>query len=44
MYLLTTPAVYTGILLGTAQMGIVAAPIIGGTLTQHVTWRWCTYI
>ncbi|KAB2573258.1 Efflux pump mlcE [Lasiodiplodia theobromae] len=35
---------YTGILLGTAQMGIVAAPIIGGTLTQHVTWRWCFYL
>ncbi|EXJ71097.1 uncharacterized protein A1O5_06090 [Cladophialophora psammophila CBS 110553] len=36
--------VYTGILLGIAQMGIVTAPIIGGALTQHATWRWCFYI
>ncbi|CAN9084019.1 unnamed protein product [Alternaria alternata] len=31
--------VYTGIVLGTAQMGIVAGPLIGGALTEHATWR-----
>ncbi|KAI4916828.1 hypothetical protein J4E90_003331 [Alternaria incomplexa] len=32
--------VYTGIVLGTAQMGIVAGPLIGGALTEHAIWRW----
>ncbi|CAN9231995.1 unnamed protein product [Alternaria alternata] len=36
--------VYTGIVLGTAQMGIVAGPLIGGALTEHATWRWCFYM
>ncbi|KAH6882235.1 efflux pump protein [Alternaria rosae] len=36
--------VYTGIVLGTAQMGIVAGPLIGGALTEHAIWRWCFYM
>ncbi|KAG9193099.1 hypothetical protein G6011_03134 [Alternaria panax] len=36
--------VYTGIVLGTAQTGIVAGPLIGGALTEHATWRWCFYM
>jgi MFS family permease len=36
--------VYTGVILGVAQMGLVTGPLIGGALTEHVTWRWCFYI
>ncbi|KAA8611254.1 MFS multidrug transporter [Pyrenophora tritici-repentis] len=35
---------YTGILFGTSQMGIVLGPLIGGVLTEHVSWRWCFWI
>ena len=28
---------YTGILAGFAQLGIVAGPLIGGALTEHVS-------
>lgn len=35
---------YTGILAGITQLGIVAGPLIGGVLTEHVSWRWCFYI
>ncbi|KAH6611957.1 efflux pump protein [Boeremia exigua] len=36
--------IYTGILAGITQLGIVAGPLIGGALTEHVSWRWCFYI
>jgi MFS family permease len=35
---------YTGIVIGTAQMGVVAGPLIGGALTEHASWRWCEYL
>ncbi|CAO2654663.1 Nn.00g113960.m01.CDS01 [Neocucurbitaria sp. VM-36] len=35
---------YTGALLGIAQMGVVAGPLVGGALTEHATWRWCFYM
>lgn len=35
---------YTGILAGFMQLGIVAGPLIGGVLTEHVSWRWSFYI
>ncbi|KAF2451175.1 efflux pump protein [Karstenula rhodostoma CBS 690.94] len=35
---------YTGIMIGIGQMGLVSGPLIGGALTEHVTWRWCFYM
>jgi MFS family permease len=34
---------YTGLLFGVSQMGMVAGPLIGGGLTENVTWRWCRF-
>ncbi|KAK4214355.1 major facilitator superfamily domain-containing protein [Rhypophila decipiens] len=35
---------HTGTMMGVGQIGLIVAPLIGGALTQYVTWRWCFYI
>ncbi|KAI1314094.1 major facilitator superfamily domain-containing protein [Xylaria venustula] len=33
-----------GALMGIAQLGNIAGPVIGGAFTTGYTWRWCFYI
>ncbi|KAI1409702.1 MFS general substrate transporter [Hypoxylon sp. FL1857] len=37
-------AVWTGGMASTFSIASIVGPIIGGALTQNVTWRWCFYI
>lgn len=33
-----------GIIMGLAGAGQLLGPLVGGALTQHVTWHWCFYL
>ncbi|RMZ87331.1 hypothetical protein DV736_g5441, partial [Chaetothyriales sp. CBS 134916] len=37
-------AMYMGILMSISSCGQIIGPLIGGALTEHVSWRWCFYI
>ncbi|MCG7321816.1 MFS transporter [Arsenicicoccus bolidensis] len=35
---------YSGYLGATFALGTVAGPLVGGALTEHLSWRWCFYV
>ncbi|KAF2491141.1 MFS general substrate transporter [Lophium mytilinum] len=37
-------ALFMGMVMSVMSIGLVVSPIIGGALTEHVSWRWCFYI
>ncbi|KAI0903387.1 hypothetical protein F4824DRAFT_504403 [Ustulina deusta] len=37
-------AIWTGTFGSIFALASIVGPILGGALTQHVTWRWCFYI
>jgi predicted MFS family arabinose efflux permease len=37
-------ALYLGILQSVFGIALITGPVIGGALTQHLSWRWCFYI
>ena len=37
-------AIYTGTMSSTFAIASIIGPVIAGSFTQHVSWRWCFYI
>jgi MFS family permease len=37
-------AIWTGTMNSTFVIASIVGPVIGGALTQHVTWRWCFFL
>ena len=41
---LTSVSVYTGVIASMFGVANIVGPVLGGALTQHVSWRWCMFI
>jgi MFS family permease len=37
-------AIYTATMSSTFAVASIVGPVLGGSLTQHASWRWCFYI
>ena len=37
-------SLYMGIVISVFVISVCVGPVIGGALTEHVTWRWCFWM